>query len=147
MELKTFRKKPTCRVLIADTPEALPLVSRLLGEEFEISRASTSDDAERLVEQSRPDVVIVGYHFDGARPYRLLQNLRDGARAVRVAALLVRALPVLPQAMEEKGIEDTYRQMGADGYLVLDKGARGDAFKEVSERLRSAVWRLCPRTE
>ena len=138
-------EKPRCRVLVADTPEALPLVSRLLGEDFLLTHATTVDEAERLLGEYDPDVVVVGYHFDNLRPYRLLQTLKDDDRPMRVAALLVRALPVLPQATDEKRIEDSYRQMGADAYLVLDKAARGEAFTEVSERLRGAVKRLCPK--
>jgi hypothetical protein len=56
---------------------------------------------------------------------------------------LVRALPVLPHRTDEREIEESYRQLGVDSYLVLDKGARGEDFNDASKRLRAAVRRLC----
>ena len=130
-------------VLVADTAQALPLVARLLGDEFEIRGATTWDDAVRCLGE-RPQVAIVGYHFDGMRPYRLLQKIREEADS-QLGVVLIRALPVLPQRTDEDGIEESYRQLGADVYLVLDKAARGERFSEASERLRSAVRRLTAR--
>jgi len=133
----------TPRVLLADTPQALPLVTRLLGDEFAVSLASTWDEALRSLQSDEPQVAIIGYHFDDVRPYRLLQTIRDEGDASRVAVILVRALPVLPHEADEKQIEESYRQLGVDAYLVLDKSARGQHFSEVSKRLRAAVRQLC----
>lgn len=125
------------RVLLADTPQALPLVARLLGEEFAVFRASTSEEALRVLEAHQPQVAVIGYHFDDQRPYRLLQAIREARE--RVPVVLVRALPVLRHQNDEKEIEESYRQLGADAYLVLDKAARGDDFNDVSTRLRAAI--------
>src|SRR5207237_206923 len=89
-------------VLVADTAQALPLVARLLGDEFEIRAASTWDDAVRCLGE-RPHVAIVGYHFDGMRPYRLLQKIREEAEP-HLGVVLIRALPVLPQRTDEEDI-------------------------------------------
>jgi PleD family two-component response regulator len=131
------------RVLLADTPQALPLVARLLGDEFAISGASTWDEALRCLETNPPQVAVIGYHFDDLRPYRLVQAIREVGERDRVPVVLVRALPVLPDHADEKEIEESYRQLGVDAYLVLDKGARGDDFVDVAKRLRAAIRRLC----
>ena len=133
----------TPRVLLADTPQALPLVARLLGEEFAVSRASTWEQAVRCLETSQPQVAVIGYHFDDLRPYRLVQAIRAADERGRVPVVFVRALPVLPDHADEKEIEESYRQLGVDSYLVLDKAARGDDFADVSQRLRAAIRRLC----
>jgi PleD family two-component response regulator len=133
----------TPRVLLADTPQALPLVARLLGDEFAVSRASTCDEALRSLESDQPQVAVVGYHFDDLRPYRLVQAIRAADERDRLPVVLVRALPVLPHHTDEQEIEESYRQLGVDTYLVLDKAARGDDFAEVSRRLRAAIRQLC----
>jgi PleD family two-component response regulator len=127
-------------VLVADTAQALPLVARLLGDEFEIRGATTWDDAVRCLGE-QPHVAIVGYHFDGMRPYRLLQKIREEDDAC-LGVVVIRAAPLVPHGADEKEIEESYRQLGADTYLVLDKTARGEQFVEASARLRSAVRRL-----
>jgi PleD family two-component response regulator len=131
------------RVLLADTPQALPLVARLLGDEFVVNRASTWQEALRCLETGQPQIAVIGYHFDDLRPYRLVQAIRAADERGRVPVILVRALPVLPDHTDEKEIEESYRQLGVDTYLVLDKAARGDDFAEVSKRLRAAIRRLC----
>jgi PleD family two-component response regulator len=127
-------------VLVADTAQALPLVARLLGDEFEIRGATTWDDAVRCLGE-RPHVAIVGYHFDGMRAYRLVQKIREEDDAC-LGVVVIRAPPLIPHGADEKEIEESYRQLGADTYLVLDKTARGEQFIEASERLRLAVRRL-----
>ena len=131
-------------VLVADTAQALPLVARLLGDEFEMRGVTPWDDAVRCLGE-RPQVAIVGYPFDGMRAYRLLQKIRE-ENDTHLGVVLIRALPVLPQQADEQEIEESYRQLGADVYLVLDKAARGEQFSEASERLRSAVRRLAATT-
>ena len=133
----------TPRVLLADSPQALPLVARLLGDEFAVTRASTWDEAVQSLQADQPQVAVVGYHFDDLRPYRLVQAIRAAGDGGRVPVVLVRALPVLPHHTDEKEIEESYRQLGVDAYLVLDKAARGDDFAEVSTRLRAAIRQLC----
>lgn len=133
----------TPRLLLADTPQAVPLVARLLGDEFTVIPATTCEEALRSLQADEPDVAIIGYHFDDQRPYRLLQSIRDAGDAARMGVILVRALPVLPHRRDESEIEESYRQLGVDAYLVLDKTARGEDFDAVSKRLRTTVWRLC----
>lgn len=137
---------PRARVLVADTEQALPLVSRLLGGDgFELCTASSSEAALQCIERQRPHVVIVGYDFDGMRAYRFVQQVRALDNAEHRGLLLVRAAPVLAHALKEKDMEESYRQLGVDEYLVLDKGARGEAFEQTAERLRSAVTSLYER--
>ena len=75
------------------------------------------------------------------RPYRLLQKIREEDDAC-LGVVVIRAPPLVPNGADEKEIEESYRQLGADIYLVLDKTARGEQFIEASARLRSAVRRL-----
>ena len=134
------------RVLVADTEQALPLVARLLGGgDFELCTASSWDEALRCIETLRPHIVIVGYHFEGMRAYRFVQQVRALENAAHLGLLLVRAAPVLAHSGNEKEMEESYRQLGVDEYMVLDKGARGEKFEETAERLRSAVTGLYQR--
>ena len=132
-------------MLVADTEQALPLVSRLLGDDFELCTASDWDGAMRCIETQHPHVVIVGYHFEGMRAYRFVQQVRALENSQHLGLLLVRSVPVLTHSVNEKEIEESYRQLGIDEYLVLDKGARGEHFDETAERLRSTVTRLYER--
>jgi hypothetical protein len=130
-----------CNVVLADTERAVHLVERFIGDEFSVLKATTWDGALRLIEEMKPHIVVVGYHFDEVRAHRLIQFLRDLPR--RIGIVVVRGLPVGAPDLNEEAVAETYRQLGADVYLPLQKTApAGDA---EALHLRSTLRELCKR--
>ncbi len=132
-------------VLIVDTDHGAPLLSRLLGAAFETSCATTWDDALRSLREKPPQVVLVGYHFDEARPYHFIGRLRDDALARDLPVLLVRGLAVQQGPYIDREIRESYRKFGADDYLAIDKGSAATVDAEDAERLRNLVRALLRR--
>jgi DNA-binding response OmpR family regulator len=133
------------RVTIADVEHALGVVTRLLGEEFDVCCASTWDEGLKCLEEQRPHVAVVGYHFDNVRADRFVRHLRAHSGASELGVVVVRSLPALSSWLNEAETEKSYRQLGADVYMLLEQAAGGENFSETSQRLRAAVWHLHKR--
>jgi DNA-binding NarL/FixJ family response regulator len=80
-----------------------------------VAEASTGEDAVRLTEEHRPDVVLLDIHMPG-----------DGIRAAREITSRLPGLPVvmLTQSVEEDDLFASL-QAGAAGYLLKDMDPRG----------------------
>jgi len=137
---------PVCRILIADTRKAMEdIVGVLEGKELEVLHAYDFDEALALAREQQPDLCIVGYHFDEARPYRLIKQLRDEL-GDKVPIFLIRALGQANDAPDEQNIKESYRALGASEYLALYdhashagwKAARARFADVVTEALRTA---------
>ena len=130
---------PACRALIAETRKAInDLQSALGGTELELLRAATFEQAIDLARERKPHVCIVGYHFDEARPYRLINRLR-GELGEEVPILLIRALPLTTPDRDEEQIGDSYRNIGADEYLPLYDYAQSQGWSRAWDRLAQEV--------
>lgn len=110
---------------------------RLLGDEFEVVTATSFEEAVEALDY-RVDVIVLGYHFDEMRPYRLLRYLRDD-RPMSARVLLVRGLAFESLTIDEAETARTYKDLGVEAYLALDKVATGDRFDEAASALRQAV--------
>lgn len=130
------------RVTIADVEHALRMVTRLLGDEFDVCCASTWDEGLKCLEDQRPHVAVVGYHFDNVRADRFVRHVRAQSNASELGVVVIRALPVLSSLVDETETEKSYRQLGADVYITLDDAARGANFGQSAQQLRAAVWNL-----
>jgi response regulator RpfG family c-di-GMP phosphodiesterase len=130
------------RVTIADVEHALRAVTRLLGDDFEVCCASTWDEGLKCLEEQRPHVAVVGYHFDNVRADRFLRHVRARSNASELGVVVIRAVPALSSSVDETETEKSYRQLGADVYMILDPATGSENFTESSQRLRSAVWNL-----
>src|SRR5262245_39937252 len=110
---------PVCRVLIADTQRALTELKIILaGLNIELFHADSYQAAIELVRAAQPHLCAVGYHFDEARPYRLISELRSQFGDV-LPILLIRVLPKGESEQEALEIRDSYRALGATDYLPL----------------------------
>jgi hypothetical protein len=118
------------------------MVTRLLGDEFDVCCASTWDDGVKCLEEQRPHVAVVGYHFDNVRADRFLRHVRANSNAGELGVVVIRALPALSSSLDETETEKSYRQLGADIYMILDQATASENFTESSQRLRAAVWHL-----
>ncbi len=131
--------EPRARVLIA----APPAVSDQLGRAFphgelEILPAGELDEALRMY-ALRPQLVVVCYVFDEARPYRLLHRILDGERR-RPRIMLVRALPI-PLGAQEADIRDSYARLGVDEFLNFSDYARRQGLDAALQNFRDAALR------
>lgn len=104
-----------------------------LASEFHVDVASTFDQAMSLMKTASPSVLIVGYHFDQFRPYRLIQYVT--AEYPQTPIILVRAMPLVMPHEDDGAIRDAYLAMGISEYLVLDTEDRSS----LSTRLRAAI--------
>lgn len=111
------------RVLVAALPGTAAWIRGAIDRDAEVSVADRFDTALRAFAEQRPDAVIVGYHFDEARPYRLIQAIRAGDRAVPL--LMVRALPLGPGGSRDRQIRDSYAELGVNEYVVVDEKSAG----------------------
>ncbi len=113
----------------------------LLGEAFETRRATTWDEAVGALEEKPPQVVVIGYHFDETRPYRFIRHVREQAATRGLPVLLVRGIAVEQGPYADEEIRQSYRSLGANAYLALDKSA-GAKHPEQAERLRKLIGEL-----
>lgn len=115
------------RVLVAALPSTGAWIRDALAAQADVGFAESLESAMSAFRAQRPDLVIVGYHFDHARPYRMIQAVREDSAAVPI--LLVRALPLDLRDARDAQIRESYAELGASQYLVLDEHAvgRGDS--------------------
>jgi PleD family two-component response regulator len=131
------------RILIADTNKAMTeLRDALGGNEIEVLHASSFDDAMKKAEASQPDLYMVGYHFDEARPYRLVTQLRSEPWAAKKPILVIRALALyVLEGESEDALRESYQALGASDYLPLHSDLERYGRDAALQRFREAVIR------
>lgn len=130
---------PACRILIADTHKAMEdIVGVLEGKELEVLHAYDFDEALALAREQKPDLCLVGYHFDEARPYRLIQQLRADL-GDKTPILLIRALGADHNQPDEQSIMESYQAFGVNAYLALYEQASHAGWKAARARLAEEV--------
>ncbi len=129
------------RILVVDTAVAGPLVARLLDAEFHVITVDTWNEAVQCLHDDRPDALIVGYHFDGMRAYRFINHVRHDPAGERLGILVVRG-SLISMKVDDAALAESYRAVGADDYVALDKAAQAERFADEAKRLCGAVRRL-----
>ena len=133
------RHSEKLRVLIADTDRACAeLEGALDGEGIEVLQAHSFQEAVAQARRYRPQLYVVGYHFDGGQPYRLISHLLSEDDESRI--LVIRALRSSESADDEEEIRSSYRSLGAKDYLVLheelEQGGRDAALRRFADEVR-----------
>lgn len=77
------------RILIAGLEPVMRHVRKTLASDYVTISAEYMEGAKRLLEEERPDCVVVGYHFDQLRAFRLIRYIRADAK-LEVPIILVR---------------------------------------------------------
>ena len=115
------------RILLAATPAAAAPLRQALAATADVHFADAPETALEAFRSRSPDLLVVGYHFDHARPYRLVRAVRE--LDPQVPILLVRALPLSGVDSRDAQIRDAYNALGVDQYLVLDEASvrRGES--------------------
>jgi len=130
-------KSPQLRVLLAGIAPAVFEMRDMLAGEFCVEVATTLDEALRVVEAVSPQVLIVGYHFDQFRPYRLIQQVAADHPDTRI--VLVRAISLAMPHEDDEAIREAYGAMGVSEYLVL-ASAHGASIRD---ELCAAITGIC----
>ena len=126
-------------VLLADTPAGLRELAPVIDGAARVLTAETYEQAMQRCMDDRPDAVLVGYHFDEVRPYRLIQELKEQACAKGIPVILVRALALASSGDESDEIRAGYRELGADDFIDFFAERKSLGKKLAGEWLRERL--------
>jgi len=92
--LKLVPDKGMATVLIGDADEeVLSVLSFVLGEEFELLRASDGEQALRLALIERPDLVVLDVHMPKLDGYRVTTQIRRNSATANTPVILLDSQP------------------------------------------------------
>ncbi len=118
-------------LLIEDTPQLAHWLSSLLREQaFSVDHVENGDDADRLLQQVRYDVVLLDLNIPGLSGKGVLRRLRERRNDVPVLILTASA------SLDQKVM---CLEIGADDYLVKPVEVR-----ELVARIKALVRRQMP---
>ncbi len=138
---------------MADHPHVLVLGRAATMREIEalfpdldVNGAETLEAAIGAIEFRRPDLILVAYHFDGLRPFRLIQHVRGDDALAQVPILLVRVTPIGLGTTKDSELAEAYSELGVDEFfdLAAERERLGAAVALARLRER-ALARLRPR--
>lgn len=100
------------RILVVEDNEMnMQLFEYLLEESgFEIIKATTGEEALKLANESRPDLILMDIHLPGMDGLSVVRELKAGGEMEGVPILALTA-----HAM--RGDKDRFLQAGCDGYI------------------------------
>ena len=106
-------------VLIAEIPEAMAEIARCFPK-AQKRCVTTLDEATQALESARFELIVIGFHFNQARIFELLGQIRglERCRGVPIVCVRLRPLP----------LSDDVRESIRNAVLVLG----GTAFVDVS---------------
>ena len=96
--------------------------------------AQSLDEAERQLQEAPPDAVVVAYHFDELRPFRLIRHVREQRECADLPILLVRVLHV-PTGTTEEEIRRGYQNFGANDFFDFHAHAQRHGQDAALEKL------------
>ena len=101
------------RILVVEDQADVQLTMRLSleMEGYEVSLASTADDAVTALEASKPDLVLLDITLPRVSGWDLLTRLRADERFATLPIIVVSAL-------RSEGIARRAADLGADGFLA-----------------------------
>src|SRR3712207_776386 len=107
----------TPSILIAATSLAMRTIEQALGTGVALLRAETLEEAQRLIDQATPQLIIVGYHFE--ETWALLDYLQDRFRDPAIPVVLVRVLSLPLAERDESEIRAAYKPLGVDEFVSI----------------------------
>ena len=128
------------RILVADTPEGDPRISRILAG-YEVVFVRTLAEARRALERESFGLVLAGVHFDDSRMFDLLRYLQSRGRPVGCAVICMRTRNFVSPTITIEGLEIAAKALGCNLFLDLtwyaDDPAGNDAIRTLLEALIS----------
>lgn len=128
-------------VVVADLPLCLRAIKRLLQNHFRVVEASEYEAAVHAIREEAPNLVIVGYHFDELRPYRLIQHIRKDL-ANPPPILMVQALPVERGKTEDSDVREAYNTLGVRQFVALQDLFERHGDNEAPREFAKIIWSL-----
>ena len=104
--------KPACILVVDDNPTNLKLVSDVLEfEGHEILKAGDAEEAQRVIQRTVPDLILMDIALPGMDGLTLTRKLKSDAktRHIIIAALTAFAM---------KGDDQKAIDAGCDGYIT-----------------------------
>jgi len=101
------------RILVVDdNPTNLKLVSEVLEfEGYEILKAVDAEEAQRIIEQHRPEIVLIDIALPGMDGLTLTRKLKAEEKTKDLVIVALTAFAM-------KGDEQKARDVGCDGYIT-----------------------------
>ena len=103
------------------------------------SRSHTYDKAVQQLRDEPPGLVIVTYHVDELRPYRLIQHIRTEGKGIDTPVILVRVLPFQLSRKDEHDIRSAYKSFGVDEFVDLYGDQQRLGIEPAVQRFRDLV--------
>jgi CheY-like chemotaxis protein len=119
----------TRKILVADTPDAERRFSAILSG-YDLVSVRTLEQAERAIEATQFDMVLVSVHFDESRMFDLLRHLQASGRQTNCAVVCTRSYRFMSPAISIDGLGVAIKAFGCNLFLDLTKypdDAQGNA--------------------
>jgi DNA-binding response OmpR family regulator len=105
----------TRKILVADGDRRLPHI--LAGHELVTAHAL--EEAQRAIERTQFDMIVVGVHFDDSRMFDLLRYLQSSGRHGKRPLVCVRSQQFVSAAISIEGLEIAATTLGCTLFLDL----------------------------
>jgi len=128
------------RIVVADTPEGVAAFQRALTTTLPLACATTVEEVRPLL-QSAPALVVCGCHFDEARMYDLLRQLKANPVLAKVPFIAVRCVEgdmALDDTLYES-VKIAVRALGGNAFVDLVRWQRKYGEAEAAQRLTRLV--------
>jgi DNA-binding response OmpR family regulator len=119
----------TRKILVADTPEADRRLSAVLSG-YDLVFVRTLEQAERAIEGTQFDLVLVSVHFDESRMFDFLRHLQASSTHANCPVVCTRSYRFVSPAISIEGLEIAVKALGCKLLLDLTKypdDAQGNA--------------------
>lgn len=119
----------TRKILVADTPEADRRLSAVLSG-CDLVFVHTLEQAERAIEGTQFDLVLVSVHFDESRMFDFLRHLQASGTRANCPVVCTRSYRFVSPAISIEGLEIAVKALGSSLFLDLTKypdDAQGNA--------------------
>ena len=126
------------RVLLLGNVQVLQDVEAALHG-FDLRIAETYDGALAALEADAPDAIVLAYHFDQLRPFRLIQHVRGHAELGEVPIIMVRIMSIALGATKDSELEQSYRELGVDDFVNLRREIDEQGREAALRRLRDGI--------
>lgn len=124
------------RILVAENPEAIPIMEEVLGDRFKVEFCTTLGDAESRLDQ-KIGLIVCGMHFHDGHMYDLLKLAKSLPQIAPIPFLCVRLLrgELRDEAIE--AVQATVRRLGGDGFVDYFRWSRflGDEYAKAKLRI------------
>lgn len=110
----------TGKVLVADTPEADRRLAAILAG-YDVVSVRTLEQAERAIEHTQFDLVMVGVHFDESRMFDFLRHLQANGVHGKCPVVCTRSYRFVSPAISIEGLAIAVKALGCKLFIDLTK--------------------------